>query len=58
MPIFEYYCNKCDDTQEHIVKNNKEKVKCKNCGKISKRVFPNKMSFKLKGRGWFKTGGY
>lgn len=58
MPIFDYYCKNCDTTVEKMVKSSDVVIECDKCHKPANKVTPNKMSFKLKGRGWFKTGGY
>ena len=53
MPMYEYICDKCKSTQDHIVKSVDVKVKCKDCGhsKLT-RKFPTGTNFKLMGGGW------
>jgi putative FmdB family regulatory protein len=58
MPIFEYYCETCNVLKEKIVKKFDDEIKCNICCSIMKKIFPNKINFKLNGKGWFKTGGY
>jgi putative FmdB family regulatory protein len=55
MPIYEYYCKKCDKTFEHFQKiSDPVKTECKVCsGKLKKLV--SLSSFHLKGSGWYVT---
>ena len=56
MPIYEYICDKCKANQEHIVKNDTVKVKCKDCGhdKLTRQVSSG-TNFKLMGSGWSRS---
>lgn len=40
MPIYEYYCPRCDEDFEELVRNPKEKIVCPECGckKVSKKM--------------------
>lgn len=53
MPIYDYKCDKCEKSQEQIVKNSEVEVKCKYCGhtKMTRQVSTG-TNFKLMGRGW------
>jgi putative FmdB family regulatory protein len=55
MPIFEYQCNKCGSTEEHLLINNKDKdpIRCRECGGKLKKIM-SKNSFQLLGSGWFR----
>ena len=61
MPIYEYYCKKCDCTVETLQKYDDPPPECpthrheekNDCG--LKRII-SKSSFKLKGSGWAKDG--
>lgn len=61
MPIYEYYCEKCDCIAEKMQKVDDPPPKCptekgkrtKECG--LKRII-SKNSFHLKGGGWYKDG--
>lgn len=68
MPIYERKCDKCGRIEEEFsklpesVKTNKKvrKIKCQKhgCSGIMLRVEYSISSFQLKGKGWFKSGGY
>ena len=47
MPIFDFYCEKCKKTEEHMVSSDK-KVKCK-CGEEMKKVPSYSGYYKIKG---------
>jgi putative FmdB family regulatory protein len=55
MPIYEYECTKCHNTQEVLQKfSDRPLTKCKHCsGKLQKLISQN--SFHLKGSGWYVT---
>ena len=60
-PIYEYQCSDCDHEFEEIQKLNDDPLKdCPKCE--TKDVLEKKMttqvSFKLKGKGWYRSGGY
>ncbi len=59
--IREYFCKKCKESSEFIEKFEDElKKDCPKCGEkdsLENVEFPL-TNFQLKGRGWFKTGGY
>ena len=38
MPIYEFYCSKCDIIIEEILPVGSHKIKCKKCGKFQKRM--------------------
>lgn len=46
MPLYDFYCEDCEIKEEILIIKNEE-VKCKKCGKLMKREFPNKTNFKL-----------
>ena len=55
MPVYEYYCKKCDKVYEFIQKiNDKPKSNCEVCnGSLHKQI--SLSSFQLKGSGWYVT---
>lgn len=55
MPIYEYFCPKCEETFEEFQSNFEERdAECPECGCASKRQISN-TSFILKGSGWYVT---
>jgi putative FmdB family regulatory protein len=60
MATYEYECTDCGHTWEKEQKMNDPKTTtCPKCGKeTAKRLISGGTSFQLKGKGWFKTGGY
>lgn len=54
MPIYDYRCELCGKVEEVITTNIHEKIEkyCSECNKEMKRVFANKLTFKLLGEGW------
>ena len=59
MPVYEYYCEKCDCRVEKLQKATDPKPECPTSkdtdGCELKRVI-SKSSFRLKGEGWHKDG--
>ena len=56
MPIYEYHCEKCNETFEVFQKINDDPVSnCPKCNEKVKRLISN-TSFSLKGGGWYKDG--
>ena len=57
MPIYEYYCPRCDDSFEELVNNPKEKVVCPECGckKVAKKM--SVFGFKSGGKYVSSSGG-
>lgn len=53
MPIFDFYCNKCEKNFEALVASN-DKVNCV-CGELAAKKVSG-CSFHLSGDGWFKQG--
>lgn len=56
MPLYEYYCNKCNYKIEiiHKISDTIDKL-CSQCRqKLEKK--PSLTSFRLKGSGWYKDG--
>ena len=62
MPRYDAQCPACGAKAEYVatVKDvAKDRPKCQPCGKRMKRIFSAAGgSFVLKGKGWFKSGGY
>ena len=57
MPLYEYYCPKCNYQIDVIHKNTeKKKELCPSCKKIQLKKKPSLTSFQLKGGGWYKDG--
>jgi len=55
MPIYEYYCKKCDYKEEKIHEYNlEEKFECPVCGNILERQFP-RCHFKFNCKGFHGT---
>lgn len=57
MPIYNFKCKSCENTQSKMQKFDAPPPPCEKCGKETERVLAQG-SFILKGAGWFKTGGY
>jgi len=56
MPIYEYYCKKCNKTFEKFQKTTEKPLeRCPECGNEASRVI-SKTTFALKGDGWYKDG--
>lgn len=56
MPIYEYYCQKCDEVQELWQSAYDEDMKeCPNC-EVPMQKLISKSSFQLKGGGWYADG--
>ena len=59
MPIDMYICQSCLLEFEFMKIRSDEVIECENCGetreKKLEKQFPNKMSFSLKGGGWFNS---
>ena len=54
MPIYEFECG-CGEVEEILVPLGTNSIKCKNCGKVMKRVM-SISNFILKGSGWAFDG--
>ena len=56
MPIYEYYCQECDNLHEQMQKMSEEPLKvCPKCQKESLIKQVSSTSFQLKGTGWYVT---
>ncbi len=56
MPVYEYHCEKCDQTFEAIQKiSEKPLKKCSLCGTGKVKKLLSNSAFHLKGTGWYKT---
>lgn len=53
MPIFDFYCKKCGNVFERIVKSSETLEICE-CGYVAKKILPNTFNFQLKGDCWNK----
>lgn len=58
MPMYEYYCEKCDKLTEQLENFSDIRLThCLDCKTPVERVF-SKSLFQLKGRGWVSPGMY
>ena len=56
MPIYEYRCNVCGHTEEHLQKVSEPPLSvCPACGKPEYRKQLSAAGFQLKGTGWYAT---
>jgi putative FmdB family regulatory protein len=56
MPIYEYRCNVCGHTDEHLQKVSEAPLTvCPACGKPEYRKQLSAAGFQLKGTGWYAT---
>ena len=56
MPIYEYRCNACGHTDEHLQKVSEAPLTvCPVCGKPEYRKQLSAAGFQLKGTGWYAT---
>ena len=56
MPIYEYRCEACGHTDEHLQKvSEKPLTVCPACGKAQYRKQLSAAGFQLKGTGWYAT---
>ena len=63
MPTYNYVCKECEDATEVIQKISADPLTtCTKCGAedgLKKVMVPSTTGgFQLKGKGWFKSGGY
>lgn len=56
MPIFDYKCSKCNNIEEHFVKHFDTLVICSYCDLDMDKLLSSKISFNLKGTGFYKPG--
>lgn len=56
MPMYEFFCKKCDKAIESIEKSEVKEIKCLTCDSVCVKMFPTKFNFKLLGGGWYKDG--
>lgn len=57
MPLYEYYCPKCNYQIELIHKvSEKKNDTCPSCQKVQLKKKTSLTSFQLKGGGWYKDG--
>jgi len=54
IPIFDFYCETCKQTNEQLVKQDIDKVECPNCGAIATKQVSAPGAFILKGTGFYK----
>lgn len=57
MPVYNFKCISCECITTKTQKFEDSAPPCKKCDAETKRTL-SKSSFVLKGKGWFKTGGY
>ena len=56
MPIYEYRCNACGHTEEHLQKVSEAPLSvCPACGKPEYRKQLSAAGFQMKGTGWYAT---
>lgn len=62
MPTYTYKCKECDHQFDVVQRMTDDKLtECPECKKeeLTKIITPGASGgFQLKGKGWFKTGGY
>lgn len=60
MPTYNYACKKCEHGFEIIQKmSDTPLTTCPKCKEVElKKVIVSGGGFQLKGKGWFKSGGY
>ena len=60
MPTYAYKCDECNHQFEKIQKMSDEPLKlCPSCNNEKlKKIITASGGFALKGKGWFKSGGY
>ena len=60
MPTYSYRCNKCKVEFDVVQKMSDDKLKhCKDCNtETLVRIITSTNGFELRGKGWFKSGGY
>jgi len=51
MPIYEFLCDKCGETEDKLVSMQTKKITCTKCGGVGRKVM-SAPSFILKGGGW------
>lgn len=56
MPFFDYECSECKIVEEHLVSKYDVIVACSKCGIDMDKQFTSKVSFNLKGDGFYKQG--
>ena len=54
MPLYEYYCDKCDKVFEALrsIKDSDQPAKCPACGATSDRILPTTFSSMVRKGGW------
>ena len=54
MPLYEYYCDKCDKVFEALrsIKDSDQPAKCPECGATSDRILPTTFSSMVRKGGW------
>lgn len=60
-PIYEYVCTKCEKEEDRLVSfsnADQQQCTCEDDAPMERKDMIHKTSFTLKGRGWFKKGGY
>jgi len=55
MPFFNYHCEKCDLTEERMVKKYDDVVKCTKCGGDVVKQVSSPKGFILKGAGFYRN---
>jgi|TARA_B110000977_G_scaffold58461_1_gene79481 putative FmdB family regulatory protein len=60
MPTYTYKCDKCDHQFDQIQKITADPLKaCPSCkDEKLRKIITSGGNFSLKGKGWFKSGGY
>ena len=55
MPLWDFKCKSCENTEEVFVKRYSLPVFCSQCGEETERLI-GLSSFQLRGDGWYKDG--
>lgn len=57
MPLYQYQCEVCDYTEDHLQKISDEPItECPKCSSARYHKVIGTSSFDLKGGGWYKSG--
>jgi len=56
MPLYRFYCKKCDKEYKKFAKYGEE-IFCEYCGEKLERLLPQSWGISFKGKGFYKTSG-
>jgi putative FmdB family regulatory protein len=53
MPLYEYYCEKCQKVFDRLQNmSDTSEVRCPQCNEVTKHKLVSQANFNLKGQGW------